>query len=246
TITDILQTTFRHYLQEKDFNHVFFYGAGLSAASQKEIIREVLQSILPDKTVHVHHDMTAAARSTHREKGIVCILGTGSNSALHEGFEITENLGGHGYMFGDEGSGADLGKHFIKHLLQNDFPASVKEFVEGEKGAAIYEQKIQIMKSERPNVDLAEYSVLISKQIHVPEVRKMVYDRFIAFLDTTVCRYPGYESLPVDFVGSISFFFQNILEQACKDRNVQLGSIVKDPVDNLIAYHLDRINEESL
>jgi glucosamine kinase len=237
-IEEVFRKAFGAHLTSLDLGSVYFYGAGIGAASQKGIIRGILQKILTRTEIHVEHDILAAARSTLRDEGIICILGTGSNSALHKNHEIEQNLGGHGFIFGDEGSGMDLGKHLIKGILQDDFPPEVRAHVESEMEKDAYELKIRIHHSSKPNVRMAELAKLVGDLIEVPEIREMVKSRFMAFLDTTAVRYPNFQNLYTDFVGSISFFFKDVLAEACRERNVQLGNIIKDPVDNLIEFHL--------
>lgn len=218
---------------------VTFYGAGLGADSQKAVVREIMQRVLPQSRIFVEHDMLAAARSTLRDEGIVCILGTGSNSARHHQHQITQNMGGHGWIFGDEGSGMDLGRHLLKGILQHDFPDEVQAHVERARGKSAYELKLDVHHSSKPNVRLAEFAVYVGETVHVPEVRQMVKARMLAFLDTTVCRYTGYRELYTDFVGSIAHHFSAVLFEACEERGVKPGMVLKDPVHNLVAFHLN-------
>jgi N-acetylglucosamine kinase-like BadF-type ATPase len=244
-IEEIFRVAFGSHLANLDVGEVYFYGAGIGSSSQKGIIRGILQKILPGVTIYVEHDILAAARSTLRDEGIICILGTGSNSAYHKNHELQGALGGHGYIFGDEGSGMDLGRHLIKGILQDDFPDEVKNHVEGERDKSTYDLKIRVMHSSKPNVRMAELAKLVGDLVHVPEIDKMVTDRFTAFLDTTVCRYPNFENLHADFVGSIAFFFKDQLAKACAKRNVKLGQIVKDPVNKLVEWHIQLYNRKA-
>lgn len=240
-IEDIFRTAFGSHLASLDLDELHFYGAGIGSDSQKGIIRGILQKILPRTKIYVEHDILAAARSTRRQEGIICILGTGSNSALHRDHQLIESKGGHGYIFGDEGSGMDLGKNLIKGILQGDFPDEVRDHVQIKKGKSAYDVKIMIHHSSKPNVRMAELAQLVGDLIDVPEIDTMVTERFGAFLDTTVVRYPNFENIQVDFVGSVAFFFQEQLAKACASRGVSLGSTVKDPVDNLVQFHLDKM-----
>jgi N-acetylglucosamine kinase-like BadF-type ATPase len=240
-IEDIFRTAFGSHLTSLDLEELHFYGAGIGSDSQKGIIRGILQKILPHTNVFVEHDVLAAARATRRKEGIVCILGTGSNSALHRNFQLDQTLGGHGYIFGDEGSGMDLGKHLIKGILQGDFPDEAREHVERRKGKSAYEIKITIHHSSKPNVRMAELAQLVGDLIHIPEVEQMVIGRFQAFLDTTVVRYDNYQQFPVDFIGSIAYYFKNQLQKALDSRNAKLGHITQAPIDNLVKYHLGEL-----
>jgi len=237
-IEDIFRTTFGSHLANLDVGEVYFYGAGIGSASQKGIIRGILQKILPKITIYVEHDILAAARSTLRDEGIICILGTGSNSAYHKDHQLISTLGGHGYIFGDEGSGMDLGKHLIKGLLQHDFPEKVKTHVEESYGKTAYDIKIRVMQYSKTNVSMAELAKLAGDTSDIKELQDMVRSRFEAFLQTTVTRYPNYQNLHADFVGSVAFFFKKQLQEACDRCDVRLGQVVKDPVDKLVEWHL--------
>lgn len=244
-IEEIFRNAFGSHLTRLNVGEVYFYGAGIGSNTQKGIIRGLLQKILPGVTIYVEHDILAAARSTLRDEGIICILGTGSNSAYHKDHELGDSLGGHGYLFGDEGSGMDLGKHLIKGVLQDDFPDEVREHLEKETGKSAYDNKIRVMHSSKPNVRMAELAKLVGDMIHIPEVDQMVTDRFTAFLDTTACRYPGFKDLHADFVGSVAFFFRDQLAKACEKRNVKLGQIVKDPVTKLVEWQIQLYNRKA-
>lgn len=226
------------HFQERQVEAVFFYGAGIGGDSQKRIMQELIQDAFPRADVHIYHDILAAARSTGRQAGIVCILGTGSNSCSYADGEILQNLGGHGYLFGDEGSGADLGRALVRGILLDEFPIEAKRIIEQHESKSIYEMKISVHHAEKPNVRMAELAKLIDPVLHLAEVREMVKQRFLLFLDTTVCRYPDYQNRAVDFVGSVGFYFRDILREACQERGFEAGQIIKDPIQNLIRFHL--------
>lgn len=223
---------------EPEDDVLFFYGAGIDSHGQRQIMEEVLRKIFGKIRIEVNSDMLAAARATNRTEGIVCILGTGSNSCAHKDHQITEKIGGHGWVFGDEGSGADLGKHLIKMMLQNDLPQDIIHEIEDKAGKPAFALKISVMQSSKPNVRLANLGETVGAFIHVPQVREMVYQRMLAFLDTTVCRYPGYQDQYADFVGSISHYFHDILAEACAQRSVRLGNVLQAPIDTLVDFHL--------
>lgn len=237
------QAIFQAELAKEDVGAVYFYGAGLGAVPPRNRIRSVLQQLLPGAQVQVEHDMLAAARSTRRPEGIVCILGTGSNTCHHRQGQVVAYKGGLGYICGDEGSGADLGKHLLKACLQGDMPLSLQQAFEAQLGKPVQDALTELMLAASPNVHMAAWAEFVHAHLHVPAVAQLVEQRMLAFLDATVCRYPGFERLPVDFVGSISHFFAPQLRNACAQRKVFLGSIEKDPIDKLVAYHLQELRK---
>ncbi|MFN0204671.1 MAG: hypothetical protein ACKVTZ_24360 [Bacteroidia bacterium] len=237
TMRETIQEVIYH-VGSGNLDEVTFYGAGLAEQSQRQIIYDLLSELLPKARINIEHDMLAAVRSTLQPEGIVCILGTGSNSAMFKGDQITMNLGGHGYLVGDEGSGCNIGKFLLKGLLQHDFPRIVTDYVEEHEKMTINDIKLSTFKAEKPNVRLASLARYAGAMLHVPEVYSMTKRCFADFLEATVCRYPDYQSQTTSFVGSISFFFKDPLMEVCAERNVKVGSIVKDPIDNLVQYHL--------
>jgi len=221
-----------------NISEFYFYGAGLAEISQREIILNLVKTLLPKAIVHIEHDMLAAVRSTLRSEGIVCILGTGSNSAWFQNEEIRMNLGGHGYLIGDEGSGCYIGKHLLRAILQEDLPKEARHYLEDEEKMDISAIKLSIFKAEKPNVRMASLARHAGALLHLEGIQELVKKCFLDFLDSTVVRYPNYQNQYTNFVGSISFYFKHELMKACEERGVKLGEINKDPVDNLIKYHL--------
>ncbi len=224
---------------------IHFYGAGLGDQQPKLIIREILKRLLPDVQVYVEHDMLAAARSSCRAEGIACILGTGSNTCYHKNYQVIDCKGGFGYLVADEGSGADMGKHLLKKLLQGELSLVIKERFESQLQQSVQETLTSLMLAPKPNVLMASWAEYVHAWLEDEQIQQMVEERFLAFLDTTICLYESYQHLQVDFVGSIGHYFSEQLKKACQKRKVLLGSIVKDPIDNLVNFHLSGLmNEE--
>ena len=226
------------YLSDLSAGQIFFYGAGTRGEAQNRTVTEAIAAIFPGAEIFVGYDLLAAARSTMRGEGIACILGTGSNSCLHKGGEIVEIHGGLGYIFGDEGSGGDLGKHLMKGMLQDDFPVEVKEKILRKEAKSLDQLKMDIIIDPKPNVKMASLAAYIPELIHIQEIEQMVVNRFLAFLDTTVLKMNNYVDLPLDFIGSVGYYFSDQVKQACKQRGLKPMRFVKDPIDNLVEYHL--------
>jgi glucosamine kinase len=218
---------------------IFFYGASLSNEANCERIRTVLDHLFPGVPSEVEHDLLAAARATClHEAGITCILGTGSNSCLYDGKEIVNELGGHGYLFGDEGAGSDLGKTLLRNIFNQYLGPEVRSAVEAWTGLHLYQIRREIHQSDRPNVYLAKFAKFISAhQDQFPELKDMVRGRFKAFFELTVMRYAGYESLPVHFVGSIAHVFATQLHEAMQECGLRQGRHVQAPAPELVRYH---------
>lgn len=236
-----IQDAFDHHLAYDTPEKIYFYGAGLGAHRPREVMGEILHKLLPASTVFIEHDMLAAARSTRRKEGIVCILGTGSNSCYHKNFQEVAHKGGLGYIIGDEGAGADLGKYLLKGFLQGELPSNLKEKFENIHHKKVQDILTSLMLSPKPNVVMASWAEFVHQHLTEPTIKEMVVSRFIAFLDTSVCLYPNYANLYVDFVGSIAHYFSEQLTEACVEKEIILGEINKDPIEKLVDFHLNEL-----
>lgn len=217
---------------------VYFYGAGC-AFDKVEIVRRAISCVLSldMAAIEVNSDMLAAARSVcGHEAGIACILGTGSNSCFYNGKEIEANVSPLGFILGDEGSGAVLGKLFIGDLLKNQLPTGLKEkFLERYQltPADIIDR---VYRKPFPNRYLATLSPFISEHITIPEVRQLVKQSFKAFLVRNVMQY-DYQHYAVGFNGSVAWYYRDILEEALSETGLKMGIIIKAPMEGLLKYH---------
>jgi len=192
---------------------------------------------LDAKTIEVHSDILAAARGlSGRNAGIVCILGTGSNSCFYDGEKVLANVSPLGFILGDEGSGAVLGKLLVGDILKNQMPEGLKEkFLQqfDLTPAMIIER---VYRQPFPNRFLASLSPFLEQNIELSEIRALVLNAFKAFLNRNVKQY-DYHRHPVHFIGSIAFYYKDLLEEAIRECGMQLGTIVQSPMEGLVLYH---------
>ncbi|MEO1448815.1 MAG: hypothetical protein AAFV07_04765 [Bacteroidota bacterium] len=238
-----LYQVFKTHMMKEEPQRVLFYGAGVKGAEQNRIMGQLLKGFFPMAQVEVQHDMLAAARSTGHREGIICILGTGSNSCWYKDGAICGNYGGLGYLLGDEGSGMDLGRYLLAGLLHNDFPDEVRQFVEEQEALSVEELKLAVYQDDTPNVRLARLAQHLEPFKHIPAVHDLLVDRFKAFLAASVTRYPGWEAKPLQFVGSVSYFYAEALIHACKEMGTQTPEIVRDPIEDLLQYHMEEYSD---
>lgn len=219
------------------FTRIYFYGSGARDEKQP-MIRQAISSLLVGE-VTVTTDMLGAARALcGHEPGIVCILGTGANSCRYDGEAIVANVPPLGYILGDEGSGAVLGKHFIADLLKGLLPESVeRDFEETYPEITTATVLERVYKESQPNRFLASLAPFIRKQIDVPEVRSMVGECFRSFFRRNVKLYDNWETTPVHFVGSIAHNFHAVLEEAAEAEGIHLGQVLSVPMEGLVRYH---------
>lgn len=220
-----------------EVSSIKFYGAGCSFPDKILMVENALKASYPDALMAVSSDLLAAARGLFAQAaGIACILGTGSNSCYYDGCDIVENVSPLGYILGDEGSGAVLGKLFIADVLKRQLSEElISQFFE-ETGLAAPQIMEAIYKKPFPNRYLAQFTRFMHANLCNEQVRQLVYRAFCAFFERNVKQY-NYEQHKTAIVGSIAFYFQPVLRQAASDCGVELGDILQSPMTGLIAYH---------
>ena len=225
-------------------SEVYFYGAGCSSEARNRIIANGLKRVFSSaETVLVDHDLKGAALSTSQgDTGISCILGTGSNSCYFDGIQVIEKVPALGYVLGDEGSGSYFGKILLSEWLYHRMPAELAEDFEKEYNLTkegIFEA---VHHKADPNVYLASFSPFISKHLDHPYFREIVYDGLDKFVNIHVLCYDNYKDVPVHFVGSIAYYFKEVLQKVAIKYSFTVGKIEKRPVEPLTQYHINKKN----
>lgn len=216
---------------------ITFYGSGCANDTACNRIKEALTKVLDTKDVTIHSDLLGAARSLcgHQE-GIACVLGTGSNSCLYNGKEIIANTPPLGYILGDEGSSAVLGRHLVGNCLKNQLPEALRDefLTEYELTQEIILEKVY--RQPLANRFLASLTPFLSKHKEVPEIHQLLVDSFTDFFVRNVKQYRR-PWLPIHFVGSIANVFSAELKEAAESLGMELGTIMRSPMEGLIKYH---------
>ena len=221
---------------------VYFYGAGCSSKNMSSIVQKGLKQVFNNADISVDHDLLACAYSTYEgEPSISCILGTGSNSCYFDGENLIEEVPAIAYVLGDEGSGSYYGKKLLRDYLYNLLPVNIKEDLEKQLGISksiIFEN---VYMKPHANVYLASFMKFINTQYHTDYVVNMIEHGMEEFIKIHVCCYPNYKNVKTHFIGSISKIFERELKKAAELHDVKLGNIVRKPVDNLVHYHLRKL-----
>lgn len=223
--------------QLSHINHIAFYGAGCSCSDKVAVVKQGLYLAFGNINTEVNHDLLAAARALcGKEKGIACILGTGSNSCLYNGTELIENVPSVGYMFGDHGSGATIGKTFIQYYFDDKLPQHLK--IAFEKAGYHRELILEnVYKKPLPSKYLASISKFVSNFTNDSFIKELITNCFIDFFEAQVSKYTNAHQLPVNSIGSVGFYYKEFLEIAAKKQGFTIGNIIKSPMDGLIKYH---------
>lgn len=220
-----------------DVENVFFYGAGC-IAGRTCVVSESISSILVDARIYVADDLLGAARALCGHKaGIACILGTGSNSCLYDGENIVAHTPALGYVLGDEGSGAVLGRKFLNAVLKQTLPENIRKRFLQESGLDMAEVINRVYRSPAPNRFLASMSKYIHGYLDEKEVRDIVIDNFEDFIRNNILAY-GDEFRTINVVGSIAYHYKEQLTEAASRNGFQIGKIIKSPIEGLIEYHM--------
>lgn len=220
-----------------DVENVFFYGAGC-ISGRAGVVSESIQSILVDARIYVADDLLGAARALCGHKtGIACILGTGSNSCLYDGKNIVAHTPALGYVLGDEGSGAVLGRKFLNAVLKQTLPEYIRKRFLQESGLDMAEVINRVYRSPAPNRFLASMSKYIHGYLDEKEVRDIVIDNFEDFIRNNILAY-GDEFRTINVVGSIAYHYKEQLTEAASRNGFQIGKIIKSPIEGLIEYHM--------
>lgn len=215
---------------------VHFYGAGC-LPTRSGFIADRLQECFPQAAVSVCTDLLGAARAAcGTEAGIACILGTGSNSCLYDGQNIVKNTPPLGYVLGDEGSGAYLGKRFVADCLKGLLPATLGKGLFSEYGINTADLLDKVYRQPAAGRFLASLVPYIHRHRHLPEVAAFLHDCFGEFFRRNVAGY-GTHGLPVSFCGSVAWHFREEVEKAALEANLRVGKFVKSPIEGLKRYH---------
>lgn len=217
---------------------VHYYGAGCATPEICRISEDELMNAFGAESASAASDLLGAARSLLGDNpGIACILGTGSNSCLYDGKTITGNIPPLGFILGDEGSGASLGKRLVADSLKGVLPPLVRDRMLAHHKLTVPDILQRVYREEAPNRFLASFVPFIAENIWNPYIYSLVLQEFTLFLQRNVLRYPGAFSMPVNFTGSIAWHFRDILTEAVSSHGLTPGRITQSPLQSLTEYH---------
>jgi N-acetylglucosamine kinase-like BadF-type ATPase len=226
------------FLEHEGIREIWFYGAGCSNADKKTVVRNALERFFHPQIISVESDLLGAARSLcGHEPGIAAILGTGSNSCYYNGKAIVKHVSPLGYVLGDEGSGAVLGKQLVSDILKRQLPEHIIGRFEQTYQLTTDEILNNVYKNSFPNRYLAKFSVFLYENKTEESIRQLVKRSFVDFFVRNIRHYHEASSLPVHFTGSIAWHFQPILKEAADQSGFRIGEVTKEPMDGLVKFH---------
>ena len=217
---------------------IHFYGTGCSNPVNISIIKQALRKLFAGAELKITSDIMGAAKALcGNEKGVACILGTGSNSCYYDGKKIVSNSPGLGFILGDEGSGAYMGKKVIQYFLYNTFDPDLMDRFIAKYHTDSATIRDAVYRQPLPNRYLAGFvDFLIENRGHFM-VENIIEDSFNDFFFTHICKYKESWTLPIHFTGSVAYGFKDVLKEMCQSYVLELGNVLKQPMDGLIKYH---------
>lgn len=241
-ISQLLRQELSPKLDLSGVTAVHFYGAGCAAPEKADTVRMALQEELEKAEIHVGTDMLGAVKALcGNEPGIACILGTGSNSCYYDGTAIMENVPSYGYLFGDHGSGANIGKRLVQAWVDGKLPPELKKRFEERSGNAREQILENVYRKPFPNRFLAAYSKFVFQHLSHPFMVALVKESFHAFFSTQVEKYAAHKNVPVHAVGSVAFFYHAILKSVAEEKGITMGRILETPIAALTLYHQESL-----
>ncbi|WP_294184752.1 N-acetylglucosamine kinase [uncultured Sphingobacterium sp.] len=223
-------------------SEVNYYGAGVHNKEKAQIVVNALKEVFTTAEVEVGHDLLAAARALlGTQAGFAAILGTGTNSCLYDGKEITLNIDSGAYILGDEGSGSYIGKKLLADYVRNLMPKDVNEVFYNTYKMTKDEIMDAVYTKPMPNRFCASFSKFVyDNNVNIEYTRNIVDEAFEAFFRNLVSKYPNYQSYTFNCIGSVGYNFRNVLAEKAEQYGMKVGKILRSPIDDLVQFHIDR------
>jgi glucosamine kinase len=227
-------------LNRQAVREVSYYGAGCSTEQNVATVEKAMRQVFPLANIFVGHDLLASARALLGNKpGFAAILGTGTNSAIYDGKDITHNIDSLGYFLGDEGSGSWIGKRLLRDYMRGLLPDGLQEAFREQYGLDNEQIFDRVYNQPLPNRFLASFSKFAYDHNNVSYCRDIVVDGFEAFFRNLVTQYPGYQNYSFNCVGSVGYNFRDALAQVARAHGMEVGKIIRSPIDSLVDYHVE-------
>lgn len=237
-IEHILWKELQPLVDNKNIDAVYYYGAGCSTITKVNTVVYALENIFPNARISVDHDLIGAAHALcGNHPGIACILGTGSNSCFYDGHKIIDQIFSLGYFFGDEGSGASLGKSLLVAYLHEELPGDLKTHFEEYYKLGKENILDSVYKQPSPSRFLASFSTFINLHRSHPFMNDLLFNEFRKFFRYQVGCYPNHRDVTVHFTGSVAFHYQDILRSIAGELQIETGKFIQAPIEGLVDYH---------
>jgi len=218
---------------------IFFYGAGCSGEQSKDIVSSTLKKHFPQAMIEVNHDLFGAARALFgKGSGIAAILGTGSSSCLIQNNVITHLVPSLGYLLADEGSGSHLGKLILNTYFKNELPPDLHQKFETEFKIDKSTFISNLYAHKKPNAFIASFTPFVVENQQNEVIQELIKKAFRIFFEEIITKYPNFKNQHLGFAGSVASLFQANLKSVAGEFDLEIKKIIKNPIDDLVNYHL--------
>jgi len=237
-VQDLVKNELLPSLKGIDIEAIYYYGTGCLDPRNAKMMKSALGKVFKEAAVTVNHDLMGAARALcGHSKGLACILGTGSNSCYFNGKKIVKNSPGIGYVLGDEGSGAYLGKKVVQYYLYDTFDEELKYKFDQKYQVNAANILEQVYRKPLPNRYLSGFSLFLAENRGHYMIENIIEDGLNDFFFTHLCKYGESWKLPIHFVGGVAYGFRDVITDLCNSYEFDMGRILKNPMEGLIEYH---------
>ena len=226
-----------------EVTEIHFYGAGCGTPKPVQILKDILQAIFVNAKIHIAEDMLAAVyAASGKEPSLVCILGTGSNSCYFDGENIEMKTPSLGYILMDEASGNYFGKLLLREYYYDKMPKVMAQKFEVEFNLETDHIKKNLYRMPNPNMYLASFAKFMFEFKEEKYIKRIIKRGFQEFFQYRILPFEKSSETPLYFIGSIAFYFRDILEKVAKKYDLKVTDVIQRPIDNLLQYHIDNIN----
>lgn len=229
-------------LKDIKIDRIYFYGSGSGNESRKAILGNAIRENFGEANINIESDLLGAAIACFgREKGIACILGTGSNSCVYNGKKIEKGIPSLGFVLGDEGSGGYFGKRILNGYYYKTMPNDLRQAIDETRDMTLEGILHKVYEEPQANRFVASFSKILGTYKDHPYIQEMVRKGFEAFTDKQLAYFDEATSLNIGFVGSIAAVYEDILTDVLKERDMHLSIIIRKPLERLVEFHLDSL-----
>tara|TARA_B110000902_G_C14200045_1_gene547387 strand:+ start:382 stop:1233 length:852 start_codon:yes stop_codon:yes gene_type:complete len=227
---------------KNDVEEIHFYGAGCGTPKPIEILKTLLESIFVNAKVFIAEDMLAAVyAASGKEPAIICILGTGSNSCYFDGENLHTKSASLGYILMDEASGNYFGKLLLREYYYNKMPKAIAEKFENEFNLEADHIKENLYRKPNPNMYLATFAKFMFEFKDEKYIKRIIKRGFQEFFKYRILPFEKDAQTPLYFIGSIAYYFREILEKIAKKNNLKVTDVIQRPIDRLLEYHKENM-----
>ncbi|UFH31152.1 ATPase [Chryseobacterium sp. C-71] len=221
---------------------IYFYGSGCGVKQNCDTIEEEVGKVFTNAKISVREDLAAAAFAAYNGKpAIVCIMGTGSNSCYFDGENLKIKLPSLGILIGDEGSGSAIGKQLVRRFFMQKLPQDLHTEFENTYHLTIDEALKNMYHGSRPNAFLADFNKFVVERKDHPYFVQMVSEEMRNFFEYQVIPYEESKESEINFIGSIAYYYENILRSVASELHLNVGHVVQKPIESLVDYHIKYI-----